>query len=293
MEQAMAGKICMVTGANSGIGYETALGLAGMGADVVMVCRDETRGRASQESLKTSSGNASISLMLADLSSQEQVRRLAKDFMDKYGRLNVLVNNAGNVFGKRELTVDGIERTLAVNVLAYFMLANLLVPALKKGAPSRIVNVASRAADMGHMDFNDLQSEKNYSQSRAYSQSKLADIMISYELARRLKGGKITSNCLHPGLVSSNFGSSASGAYRALIRAGKFLMITPEQGAKTSIYLASSPEVEGVTGKYFIKSREAVSAKESYDAAAAARLWDECARLTKMDKEALPAQKGA
>lgn len=132
MEQAMAGKICMVTGANSGIGYETALGLAGMGADVVMVCRDETRGRASQESLKTSSGNASISLMLADLSSQEQVRRLAKDFMDKYGRLNVLVNNAGNVFGKRELTVDGIERTLAVNVLAYFMLANLLVPALKK-----------------------------------------------------------------------------------------------------------------------------------------------------------------
>jgi retinol dehydrogenase 14 len=260
----MGEKVCLITGATSGIGKATAMGLANMGASVVMVGRDRGRGEAVMAEIKEKSANASVDLMLADLSSQEQIRRLAGEFKEAYPRLDVLINNAGLFRSKRIATADGLEMTFAVNHLAYFLLTKLLLDVLKASASSRIVNVASG-------DHN--------------SQSKLADVLFTYELARRLEGTGVTANCLHPGgriPVRTNFGSGVSGVFGFMVTALRPFMIGPEKGAETSIYLASSPEVEGLSGRYFVKKAEARSSDVSYDKRLAKRLWEVSADLTNL-----------
>lgn len=280
----MQGKVCVITGANSGIGKATAIGLAKLGATVVMVCRDPSKGEEALTEIKAKTRNKLVALMLADLSSQKSIQQLAKDFKNKYEHLHVLVNNAGVFLTKRSLTVDGIETTFAVNHLTYFMLTNLLLDRLKSSAPARIVNVSSRAHLSGHINFDDLQGEKRYSGFQAYNQSKLANILFTYELARRLKGTGVTANCLHPGAVATNLVRSNSGIFGLIWKLFMPFMLSPEKGAKTCIYLASSPQVEDITGKYFVKGTVTVSSKESYDESIAQRLWQVSAELTKLDR---------
>jgi NAD(P)-dependent dehydrogenase (short-subunit alcohol dehydrogenase family) len=278
----MDGKVCLITGATSGIGKATAMGLANMGASVVMVGRDQGRGEAALAEIKEKSANASVELMLADLSSQQEIHRLADEFKAAYPQLDVLMNNAGVIRSKRITTADGIEMTFAVNHLASFLLTNLLLDVLKASAPSRIVNVSSGEQRNGTIDFDDLQGEKGYKGAKAYSQSKLATVLFTYELARRLEGTGITANCLHPGVVGTNLGSGVSGVFGVMVRALTPLMKSPEKGAETSIYLASSPEVEGLSGRYFVKKAEARSSGVSYDEKIARRLWEVSAELTNL-----------
>src|ERR1700690_386777 len=208
----MQGKICLVTGANSGLGYQTALALAKMGAQVVMVCRNRAKGEAAQADIKAKSGNSAVDLLIADLSVQKSIRELAQTINAKYNRLHVLVNNAGLGFGKRGVTADGYEQTFALNQLGYFLFTALLLDLLKASAPARIVNVASEAETMGELNFGDLMGEKRYGGLRAYGVSKRANIIFTYELAQRLAGTGVTANCVHPGGVRTNFGASAGGA---------------------------------------------------------------------------------
>src|SRR5919106_4071638 len=279
----MGEKICLITGATSGIGKATAMGLANMGASVVMVGRDQGKGEAVMAEIKQKSNNASVDLMLADLSSQEEIRRLADEFKEAYPRLDVLINNAGLFRSKRITTADGMEMTFAVNHLACFLLTKLLLDVLKASSPSRIVNVSSGDHSNGTIDFDDLQGEKGYKGPKAYSQSKLANVLFTYELARRLEGTGVTANCLHPGAgVRTNLGSGVSGVFGLTVRALRPLMKSPEKGAETSIYLASSPEVEGLSGRYFVKKGETRSSDMSYDERLARRLWEVSAQLTKL-----------
>ena len=282
MDQTMTGKICMVTGANSGIGYETAKGLAALGATVIMVCRDANRAKEAFDKIKAAQPDCRLDMLYAELSSQVSIRKLVQDFNSHYDSLHVLVNNAGGVFGKRMQTEERLEWTFAVDYLAPFLLTNLLLPVLKKSAPSHIINLASEAEMMGHIDFDDLLEEKKYSAQKAYAQAKLADIMFTYELARRLEGTGVTANAVHPGLVRTNFGSDVTGVYKFIINLLKPIMLSPEKGAETPIYLASSPEVAGVTGKYFANRKPIRSITESYDEQLAKKLWDKSAQLTAM-----------
>jgi NAD(P)-dependent dehydrogenase (short-subunit alcohol dehydrogenase family) len=249
----MEGKVCLVTGANSGIGKQTALGLARMGATVVMVCRDKQRGEEARAEIKNGSGNDSLDLLLADLSSQAQIRKLAKEFKDRYQRLDVLINNAGIGLAERAKSADGIEMFFAVNHIAPFLLTHLLLERLKASVPSRIVNVSSfMHAWVKGLNLDELPSREKFLGVPAYAHSKLALLMFSYELARRLAGTGVTVNALNPGFVKTNVGHQVRGALR-IVRWLIFNLlgaIPPEEGARTSIYLASSLEVEGVTGKY-------------------------------------------
>jgi retinol dehydrogenase-14 len=279
-EPDMRGRICLVTGATSGIGKATALGLARSGATLVLVTRDPQRGAAAVAEIKRQTGNEAVEFLTADLTSQQSIRRLADDFKSKYRQLHVLVNNAGGVF-PRTRTVDGLEKTFALNHLAYFLLTELLLDVLEASAPARIVSVSSEAERGGKINFDDLQSHKKYSAMRAYCQSKLANVMWTYELARRLEGTGVTANCLHPGAVATSFGGSIPVVNWFYKLAGRF-MRTPEKGAETVIYLASSPEVEGVTGKYFQDCRPITSAPRSYDLEVARRLWQVSAELTQL-----------
>jgi retinol dehydrogenase 14 len=278
----MRGKVCLVTGGSSGIGKATALGLANMGATVIVVGRDRSRGEAAVTEIKQKSNNDAVDLMLADLSSQASIRRLAEEFKDRYQRLHVLINNAGVFISKRTVTVDGIETTFAVNHLAPFLLTNLLLDVLKASAPARIINITSSGERSGTINFDDLQGEGRYSGFRAYNQSKLAMILFTYELARKLEGTGVTVNCVHPGVVVTNLGRGSSGAFGLLLRLMRPFFSSPEKGAETPIYLASSPEVEGVSGKYFAKKAEAKSSERSYDTVTARRLWQVSAELTKL-----------
>lgn len=275
----MSGKTCVVTGANSGIGKETAEGLARMGATVVMVCRDRERGQAALEEIKSKSGNQSVELMICDLASQAQIRKLVEEFKQKHNRLDVLVNNAGLVLTHRTVTEDGFETTFAVNHLGYFLLTNLLLDVIKQSAPARIVNVASTAHRSATIDFNDLQGERSYGTMRAYGQSKLANILFTYELARRLEGSGVTVNCLHPGIIGTNIFRAAPGILSA---AAKLIFKSPKKGAETSLYLATSPEVAQVTGKYFDDKKVISSSPESHNKAVAERLWQISEQLTKL-----------
>ena len=276
----MQGKICMVTGANSGIGKVTALALAQMGATVVMVCRDRARGEEAQSELTTKSRNSAVDLLQADLSSQQSIRQLVGNFRQHYTHLHVLVNNAGASFSGRRETVDGLEMTFAVNYLAPFLLTNLLLDVLTASAPARIVNVSSAAQATGSIQLDDLQAEQHFSSRRAYGQSKLAIVLFTYELARRLQGTGVTANCLDPGFVRTNIGQrGASLPVRVLIKLIWSFGTSPEKGAQTSIYLASSPDVEGVTGKYFAKSIPRRSASSSYDESLQRQLWEQSAKL--------------
>lgn len=276
----MAGKTVIITGASNGIGLAAARELAQRGAHVAVVVRNRERGEAAVADIKAQTGNQNVDLLLADLSSQAEIRRLAGEILQRYPRIDVLINNAGAVNMTRTLTVDGIETTLAVNHLGYFLLTNLLLDRLKESAPSRIINVSSDAARGGTINFADLQGETGYRGFRAYSQSKLANILFTNELARRLQGTGVTVNALHPGMVATGFGRNNRGWLGWGIRIAAPFMLKPEQGAQTTVYLASSPKVEGVSGKYFAKSREAAPPPAANDQAAAQRLWDISARMT-------------
>ena len=280
----MQGKICMVTGANSGIGKATALALAQMGATVVMVCRDRARGEEARSEITTKSRNNAVDLLLADLSSQQSIRQLVENFQHHYTHLHVLINNAGAAFpGRRRETVDGLEMTFAVNYLAPFLLTNLLLDVLKASAPARIVNVSSAAQASGYIQMDDLQAEELYRPMRTYPQSKLAVVLFTYELARRLQGSGVTVNCLHPGFVATNFAQSdVVPAFRLLVKLIGSFGTSPQEGAKTSIYLASSTEVESVTGKYFVKSIPKRSAAISYDELLQRQLWEPSAKLVNL-----------
>lgn len=284
LNTSMQGKICLVTGATSGIGKATALGLAQMGASVVIVSRHREKGEGVQREIKTESRNDAVDLLLADLSSQESIRQLVDNFLERYTKLHVLINNAGTVSLRRRETVDGLETTFAVNQLAPFLLTNLLLDVIKASVPSRIINVSSNSHEAGYIKMDDLQSEKHYRFMRAYGQSKLALVLFTYELARRLQGTGVTANCLHPGFVATNIGQDGSGPVgRALVNLiFSSLGISPEEGAKTTIFLATSPEVEGVTGKYFVKSIPKRSVPVTYDETLQRQLWEESARLVKL-----------
>ncbi len=271
--QDLSGKICLVTGATSGIGEVTARRLAGMGAAVTIVGRSAERAASTAARIKAATG-ATVEILIADLSSQTEVRRLADAFLARHNRLDVLINNAGALFNRRLESVDGIEMTWALNHMSYFLLTNLLLGALQAATPSRIVNVASDAHRGAQINFDDPQFKTNYSGWRAYGQSKLANILFTVELARRLDGTGVTANVLHPGFVASNFGKNNGGLFGILIGlAQKVTAISTEAGAATSIYLASSPEVTGVSGQYFEKCRAVTPSAEAQDRATAARLW--------------------
>jgi NAD(P)-dependent dehydrogenase (short-subunit alcohol dehydrogenase family) len=270
----MQGKVCLVTGSSSGIGKVTARELARMGATVVMVCRNRTKGEAVQAEIKEASGNEQVDLIVADLSSLADVSRAASEFKQKYSQLHVLINNAGGVNAERKETPDGLEYTFATNYLAPFLLTELLLDVLKVSAPARIVNVSSSGHTAGTIDFADLQGERRYSATKAYTQSKLAQIYYTYELADRLEGTGVTVNALHPGMVASNFNDGLTGFMHfigALIYAT--MGISVEKGAQTTLYLATSPEVKGVSGKYFSNSKETRSSGRSHDMAVRKRLW--------------------
>jgi NAD(P)-dependent dehydrogenase (short-subunit alcohol dehydrogenase family) len=279
----MKGKTVLVTGATQGIGKVTALELAKLGASVAITARDRARGEAVAEEIKDKAG-AAVELHLCDFASQADIRRFADEFTKKHPKLDVLVNNAGAINMERRLTRDGLEMTFAVNHLGYFLLTHLLLPSLEAAAPSRIVNVASDAHSRSHIDFDDLQGERHFAGFRAYGQSKLANILYTYELARRLEGKGVTANCLHPGVVATGFGRNDKSWLSFAIKLVAPFFLTPEEGAKTSIYLASSPEVANVSGKYFAKSKEKKSNRESYDRDVGRRLWELSEKLTGLDK---------
>ena len=277
--QPMVQKTCIVTGASSGIGKETSKKLAELGATVVMVCRDQKRGERAMSEIKAAHNNARVDLLIADFASLDSVRALAKDFLTKYDTLQVLVNNAGRVNVMRSVTVDGFEATFQVDYLSHFLLTNLLLEVLKKSAPSRIVNVSSASHYGGHLAFEDLQMVRGYGVMKAYSQAKLAQVLFTYELSRRLEGTGVTVNSLHPGAVATNIWKSSMGPLSPLGNITRLFLISPEKGAETPVYLASSPEVEGVTGKYYDHKLVKQSSAESYDQATAKKLWDESERM--------------
>ena len=266
-------KTVLVTGATDGIGRVTAETLSAMGAQVVIVSRNPEKTRQTAAAIQAKTGRA-VEWIAADLSNRDGVRSAAQAFLERHDRLHVLVNNAVAVFMKRALSADGYEMTFALNHLAYFQLTHLLLDTLKASAPARIVNVSSAAHVGGSLDLDDLQTEKGFSGWKAYSRSKLANIYFTYELARRLEGTGVTANCLHPGFVATNFGRSNGGLFTPIFRLFQMGAISPEEGAQTSIYLASSPEVEGVTDKYFDKKKAVPSSPISNDPLIAARLWE-------------------
>ncbi|MBA3533258.1 MAG: SDR family oxidoreductase [Ardenticatenales bacterium] len=276
----MRGKVCLVTGATAGIGKVTAQGLAVQGATVILVGRDAAKGQAIMAQIKEATGNVALEFLRADLSIQSEIRQLAQEVLARYDRLDVLVNNAGAVFQQRLVTKDGYEMTFALNHLAYFLLTHLLLERLKASAPARIVNVSSDAHQNGQIAWDDPQLERTYSMWPAYQQSKFANVLFTYELARRLEGTGVTANVLHPGFVASNFGKNNGFLGRLVMPIVHLFAINETQGSETSIYLASSPDVEGVTGKYFVKKKATPSTKGSYDEAAARRLWGMSEQLT-------------
>jgi retinol dehydrogenase-14 len=275
----MAGRTVLITGGTSGIGRATATGLAAIGARVAITGRNRERTERLAREIGTAVG-AHVDVFTADLSSQTEVRRLAGEVLQTYPRIDVLVNNVGGYWDSRHVTVDGLERTFALNHLAPFLLTNLLLERLQQGVPARVVTVSSGAHAMGRIDFEDLQGERSYSGQRAYNQSKLANVMFTYELARRLQGSAVTGNVLHPGVVRTSFGAEDPGrVQRLLVPFVRPFMKAPAQGAATSIYLASSPHLEQMTGRYFVNSKPRRSSKLSYDEATAARLWQVSADL--------------
>ena len=273
-ENHLEGKICLVTGSTSGIGKVTARELAKQGATVVLVSRTRAKGEATQAEITQATGNPHVELLVADLSLLADVRRLASEFQHTNSHLHLLVNNAGCAYPTRTLTSEGLEATLVVNYLAPFLLTELLLDRLKASAPARIVNVSSAQHANAHIDFDNLQGEKKYGNLSTYNQAKLAVLLWTYELARRLEGTGVTVNALHPGITATNFPSGMTGVLAWGMKLSKPFLLTPEKGAQTTLYLATSPEVEGVTGKYFVKSHETTSSNDSYDQTVGARLWE-------------------
>jgi NAD(P)-dependent dehydrogenase (short-subunit alcohol dehydrogenase family) len=276
----MEGKLCLVTGGTSGIGLETARGLAALGARVVIVGRNRQRGERAVAELRATTGNEQVSFLQGDLSSQADTRRLAAQFLGQSERLDVLVNNAGGFFLRRVFSPEGIEMTFALNHLSYFLLTHLLLERLKASAPSRIVNVASESHRRGTMDFDDLQGLRRYNGWKAYSRSKLGNVLFTYELARRLEGTGVTVNAVHPGFVRTRLGTDNPWPLRLLMRLVMMRGISPAKGAETVVYLASSPQVEGQTGGYWAHLRRVESSPLSQDRQLAQRLWQVSLEMT-------------
>ena len=279
MDQPLSGKTCLVTGATSGIGKVTARELAGMGARVVFTARDARKADAVKSEIARAVPKAMLEVIQVDLSSMRAVREAAADYRRRFTRLDLLVNNAGAIFWKREMTVDGLERTFATNHLAYFLLTRELLDLLKASAPSRIINVASNAHRRGRIHFDDLQLERGYSAWGAYGQSKLANILFTRELARRLHGTGVTANAVHPGGVATSFGRSGSGWMDLLYRLAAPFLLSPEKGARTTLYVGTAPELENHSGGYFAHSSQATPSPEAQDDDSAKRLWEESERI--------------
>ncbi|HEV3037828.1 MAG TPA: SDR family oxidoreductase [Candidatus Angelobacter sp.] len=279
----MHGKVVVITGATSGIGQVASEKLAGMGARMVLVARNKTRGEAALARLRQISPAVSHTIYYGDLSRLSEMKRVAGEISAAEPRVDLLINNAGAMFGFRQVTGDGLELTFATNHMSYFVLTHGLRKSLQAAAPARVVNTSSDAHKHRKLDFNDLQSEKNYRGFPVYGRSKLANILFTSELARRLSGTGVTANCLHPGFVATAFGNHSGGFFSHVIRAAKVFAISPEKGAETIIYLASSGEVANVTGKYFYKCRPATPTKEARDDESAKRLWLETTKLAGME----------
>jgi NAD(P)-dependent dehydrogenase (short-subunit alcohol dehydrogenase family) len=281
----MERRTILVTGATDGIGKATAIALATEGAKVVILARNEAKGRAATAEIRAAARTPDASLadfIVADLSSQQEVRRAAAEYKSRYGRLDVLVNNAGVLATERHQTKDGLEETFAVNHLGYFLLVQELLDLLKASAPARIVNVSSESHRHAKMVWDDLQfANRRYEPWRAYGQSKLANILFTYELARRLTGSGVTANALHPGVVATGFAQTYGGPTALLVRLAHPFLATPAEGARTSVFLASSPEVDGVTGRYFIKGKAAASSELSYCEVSQKKLWAISEELTR------------
>jgi NAD(P)-dependent dehydrogenase (short-subunit alcohol dehydrogenase family) len=277
-------RVCLVTGASGGIGKEIAAGLAKMDAQVVLVCRDAVKGRAAQAEIRQRAASDNVELLIADLSSQESVRSAVGQFLDTHDRLDVLINCAAVIRARRGLTVDGWETTLAINHLAPFLLTSLLSDCLKATAPSRVVNLTS-AAHASMLDFDNFNGERGYSPLRAYAATKLMNVLFTYELARRLEGTRVTANCVHPGAVRSALFRDFSGAFPLLLALTRPFMSSPRKGARGPIYLATSPSVEGLSGRYFQKLKEGKSTRGAYDPAVARRLWEYSAQMVGVPSE--------
>ena len=277
----MVGKVCLVTGATSGIGKVTATALAAQGATVIIAARNQEKAAETVHWIKSETANEAVDYLLADFSDLQQVCHLANEFKARYSRLDVLVNNAGSFFNTRRETPYGVEKTFLVNHLAPFLLTNLLLEMLQSSAPSRIVNVSSDGHKQGTMDFDDLGFQRGYFGMKAYGRSKLANVLFTYELARRLAGSEVTVNALHPGHVATDIWKTDFSFFGPVLKWTMGLIaLTPEQGADNTIYLASSAEVESVTGKYFVKREPVQSSPLSYDVGVAQRLWEVSANLT-------------
>lgn len=280
----MSGKVCLVSGATSGIGEMAALSLATMGATVVILSRNRERCVSSAQRMRAVSSNPAVDYLVADLSSQAEIRRVVSEFTKRYDRLDVLINNAGGFFMKRHLSPDGIELTFALNHLNYFLLTNLLLPILQASAPARIVNVSSGAHRGAEINFDDLESKRSYNGWKAYAQSKLANLLFTYELARRLDSAQVTVNAMHPGFVGTRLAKNNGWLCNVgLSIVHRLFARKPEEGARTIVYLAASPEVAGITGKYFFDGQEEPSAAASYDEQSARRLWEISARMVGLE----------
>jgi NAD(P)-dependent dehydrogenase (short-subunit alcohol dehydrogenase family) len=276
----LAGRVCLVTGASNGLGEATALALAAQGARVILVCRDAARGARALEDVKRRTGNGGVELVLADLGSLASIERAADLVAARHRRLDVLVNNAGLVTLRRTLTADGFEATFGVNHLGAFALTNRLLPLLRAGAPSRVVNVSSNAHRGVVLDFDDLQGERHYSFWTAYRRSKLANILFTAEFARRLSGSGVTANALDPGAVRTGLGGGHGRALDLLGRTIKLVFQSPARGARTQIYLATAPEVASATGGYFVRCRPVLPSAAARDENAQRQLWDVSRAMT-------------
>jgi NAD(P)-dependent dehydrogenase (short-subunit alcohol dehydrogenase family) len=278
----MQGKTVLITGANQGIGKASAIALGTMGAKLVLVCRNAEKGRAAVADVEAAGANG-VELVVGDFASQADIRRVAADFLAKHDRLDVLMNNAGLFVPSRRTTKDGIEETFAVNHLGYFLFTGLLLDVLKSSGPSRIVNVASTAHRRAVMHWDDLQLAHGYRGMKAYGQSKLCNILFTRELARRLADtrARVTANCLHPGVIASGFGQTYGSILSVAVKIAKPFLLTPEEGARTQVWLASSPEVEGVSGKYFDRCKEARPSRAALEEGAPERLWAISEEMTK------------
>jgi len=283
----MAGETILLTGGSSGIGYATAVELARRGANLIIVCRSAERGEQTIAAVKSASGSSTVEYLVGDLARLEDVRRAAREFIASGRPLHVLLNNAGVVNLNYKVTADGIEEVFAINHLAPFVLTNELLPRLRESTPARVVTVASDAHKfVNGINFDDLGFEKSYGWMKSYGQSKLANILFTYELAQRLTGSGVTANCLHPGAVGTNLGNNNGWWARGLIGLLRPFLKTPQRGARTSVFLATSPDVAEVTGKYFSNSRQARSSKASHDTESAKRLWEVSVNLTTQSRSA-------
>ncbi len=270
----MKNKTVLITGANSGIGKATAMDLASKGAHIVMVCRNKEKAEIAKKEIIEKTKNNTIDIIIADISSLNDVRRAAKEFSQNHSKLDVLINNAGLIFGQRENSVDGIEATFATNHLGHFLLTHLLLDTIKNTAKARIIHLSSVAHTMAKPNWDDIENKKKYDFARVYAEAKLYTLMFSNELAKRLEGTGITSNAVHPGLVGSNFGKTSKNWYEYVIMLVQPFLISNEKGAETSIHLASSSEVENISGKYFAKKKITNPSSTSQDKESWKKLWE-------------------